>query len=63
LVIVAFDDGVQLVPKNWIVDGKCYWPSFKSNSRYNTAVQNREEANPSWPLHPARILASFGRCY
>ncbi|KAK4882105.1 hypothetical protein RN001_005424 [Aquatica leii] len=58
--VVEFDDGVQLVPKHWIKGKKCYWPSFKSNLRYQKAVQKYEDPDDAWPLYNMRILGTYG---
>ncbi|KAF2884666.1 hypothetical protein ILUMI_21501 [Ignelater luminosus] len=56
--VVLFDDGLQLVPSDWI-NNLSYWPIFTSNSRYEKAVKSREEPDENWPLYPMRILGTY----
>lgn len=57
--IVNFDDGVQLVPKNWLKGSQCFWPTFKSTIRYEKAVRNCEKPQDVWPLYDVRILGTY----
>lgn len=59
--VVEVEDGVQLLPKSWIKDSLCYWPSFKSNVRYNKAVRCYE-AVKDWQLFQIRkALGSYSK--
>ncbi|KAF5275031.1 hypothetical protein FQA39_LY06968 [Lamprigera yunnana] len=57
--IIAFDDGVQIVPKNWIIGEDCFWPNFKSTLRYEKAVKNFENPEEDWCTYPVRILGTY----
>lgn len=62
--IVEFDDGVQLVPKNWIVNGKneAYWPNFTNLKNYNKAVETMIEVEDSWKTYTfQRILGKSSK--
>ncbi|CAH0548524.1 unnamed protein product [Brassicogethes aeneus] len=60
--VVEFNDGVQMVPENWIFGTKCYWPHFKSSSRFIKAVQCRENPDSTWSLYSVKILGTYD-CY
>ncbi|KAF5285085.1 hypothetical protein FQA39_LY16774 [Lamprigera yunnana] len=57
--IIAFDDGVQIVPKNWIIGEDCFWPNFKTTLRYEKAVKNFENPEEDWCTYPVRILGTY----
>lgn len=60
--IVEFEDGLQLVPNNWLSADlkRCFWPNFTTNTRYGKAVKTFEELQPTWPYHPIRkIYATY----
>ncbi|EFN62560.1 hypothetical protein EAG_05780, partial [Camponotus floridanus] len=50
--IVEFEDGLQIVPYNWISNDfkKAVWPNFTSNKRYDKAVKFMEEPE-TWLPH------------
>lgn len=61
--IVEFEDGLQLVPNNWLnADStKALWPNFTNNKRYDQAVKYMEEPHSSWLQHPIhKIYGTFG---
>lgn len=61
--IVEFDDGLQLVPDNWLNADltTALWPNFTNNKRYDEAVKSMEEPLSSWLKHPIKkIYGKFG---
>lgn len=61
--IVEFKDGIQLVPSKWLDRrGKsCSWPLY-DKLRYDRAVINNEDADPSWKKFPViRLMGSASK--
>lgn len=55
--IVEFDDGLQVVPNNWLnKDLKAIWPNFTSNKRYDKAVKLMQNPEPTWIAHTIRKI-------
>lgn len=62
--IVEFEDGVQLIPKNWLSKDfkKAAWPNFTNNKRFDKAVKLMEEPQSTWSQHSIRkIYARIGK--
>lgn len=55
IVIFTEEDSVETVPSNWIIDGKCYWPSL-TLEKLTAAVKNHTRPDCSWPLYPVRLI-------
>jgi len=60
-IIVLFEDGLQVIPKNWMNQGcnAAKWPNFTTNKRYDKAVKLMEEPQPMWTEHS--ILKIYGK--
>jgi len=57
--IVEFEDGLQIVPNNWLSRDmiRAVWPNF-NNSRYDKAIKLMEEPESTWMEH--KILKIYG---
>ncbi|XP_067208411.1 homeobox-like protein HDP1 [Linepithema humile] len=55
IVIFTDEDTVEAVPSTWIIDNKCYWPSF-TFEKLTAAIKNHEKPNTCWPSYPIRII-------
>lgn len=64
--VVQFDDGIQVIPRNWFVDGtqtKSYWPNYTNFKTYDKAVESMEEPDrENCPQFAVReIIGSSGK--
>lgn len=50
--VLQFREGVQLVPNNWLKDGRCYWPGKIENKKYIKLVKDMAPPQPDWQLCP-----------
>lgn len=59
-VIVEFEDGLQIVPSNWLSKDltRAVWPNFTNNNRYYKAVKEMEEPHSTWLEH--KIIKIYG---
>lgn len=52
--IVQFNDGINVVPEAWILDGhdtnECYWPPTTLHVPYDDAVKKGIKPNDTWSL-------------
>lgn len=57
-VIVEFEDGLQVIPTNWLHESKmkAVWPNFTNNNRYNKAVKHMETPEKTWMKHPIKKI-------
>lgn len=51
IVIFTDENTVETVPSIWIIDNKCYWPSF-TFEKLKAAIRNYEQPNTCWPSYP-----------
>lgn len=63
IVIFTDEDSVEVVPSNWIVNDKCYWPSMLTSEKLKTAIKHHDAVNTSWPTYPIRLIrnGTFGK--
>lgn len=56
--IVEFEDGLQVVPHNWLNGDltKAVWPNFTSNKRYDKAVKCMQTPESTWTEHSIRKI-------
>uniref|UniRef100_A0A1B6DLF0 DUF4806 domain-containing protein n=2 Tax=Clastoptera arizonana TaxID=38151 RepID=A0A1B6DLF0_9HEMI len=54
------DQGLQIVPNNWICEGGkfCYWPPFFSNLNIEKAVSNMVPYKDTWSRFPIKRILS-----
>ncbi|EFN60350.1 hypothetical protein EAG_01324, partial [Camponotus floridanus] len=59
--VVEFQDGLQLIPSNWLNNDetKAVWPNFTNNKRYDKAVRSMEEPQSTWVQH--NIIKIYGK--
>ncbi|NP_001093522.1 uncharacterized protein isoform X1 [Danio rerio] len=55
--LVEFPDkGTDVVPENWLLGQKCYWPNYNP-TKIKTAVKKKEAVKDGWKLfEPVRLL-------
>ncbi|XP_025160521.1 uncharacterized protein LOC109503823 [Harpegnathos saltator] len=60
--IVEFDDGLQVVPSEWLTDNnkKCLWPTYTNQIKINQPISKRISPLCDWPLYKVNRL--FGSC-
>ncbi|XP_011687006.1 PREDICTED: uncharacterized protein LOC105449452 [Wasmannia auropunctata] len=56
IVIFTDEDSVEVVPSNWIVNDKCYWPSTLTSEKLKAAIKHHDAVNTSWPSYPIRLI-------
>lgn len=62
--VVEFDDGVEVVPKNWVQEGEKFSYCPKEEGKFYRLVENRTDPKPHWILHPIRrILGGAGKFF
>ncbi|XP_071576704.1 uncharacterized protein [Temnothorax nylanderi] len=49
-VVVEFEDGLSVVPKNWLTKDltEAFWPIYTSTARHDKAVKRMEEPESTW---------------
>jgi len=65
-VVIEFNDGLQLIPHNWILlkKSRSYFPDLNNISlkKYDKMVLNTEPYNPTWKTYSIKkIWASSGK--
>lgn len=57
IVIFTDEDSVEVVPSNWIVNNKCYWPPSLTSDKLRAAIKHHDAPNTSsWPSYPIRLI-------
>ncbi|XP_077273268.1 uncharacterized protein LOC143903504 isoform X2 [Temnothorax americanus] len=58
--LVEFEDGLQVVPENWIkkITDECLYPNYKKDQEINKAIKNQQTPQDDWLLYP--IIRLFG---
>ncbi|XP_071855560.1 uncharacterized protein [Apostichopus japonicus] len=62
-LVVAFagEDGVGVIPSQWRTgERECFWPPYKSSTRFEKAVKSVEAPQASWTRHTIRVLSTTG---
>lgn len=59
--VVVSEEGNEVVPDNWLVDGRCYWPQYHDSSKVNKAIKEKVAPQQSWPQYGARFLGNTGK--
>lgn len=47
--VVDFDDGLELIPRNWIIGEEAYCP--KESSKFYSLVKDMAAPKPEWPTY------------
>lgn len=61
--LVEFEDGIQVVPDNWIQkDKKCSYPNYKTDHDIIKAIKKRQPPQDNWFTYPIkRIFGVYGK--
>jgi len=64
--IVEFEDGLQIIPKNWFTCEKktaVYWPNLTNQKEYDKAVEKMKDINDNNAtiISVKRIFGSTGK--
>lgn len=62
--LVEFEDGVQVVPDNWIQRDKneCWYPNFKTDKDINKAIKKRQSPQDGWLSYSIkRVFDIYGK--
>ncbi|XP_011859452.1 PREDICTED: uncharacterized protein LOC105556947, partial [Vollenhovia emeryi] len=56
--VVEFEDGLSVVPKNWLTKDltKAFWPNYTSTTRHDKAAKVMEEPDSTWSICPIRKI-------
>lgn len=62
--LVEFEDGMQVVPDNWIQEdtNKCWYPNCKTDKDINKAIKKRFIPQDDWLSYPIkRLFGIYGK--
>jgi len=57
--IIEFEDGLQLVPTNWLKGtSECFWPTHGNLKRLHKNISECEEPDVNWDI--LKVVRIFG---
>lgn len=62
--LVEFEDGLQVVPENWIqkITNECRYPNYKKDQEIDKAIKNQQTPKDDWLLYPIkRLFGIYGK--